>query len=113
LLANLLFSNNVTFVSRSDNVSASQGVCSDGTYLYTVIGGSGVSESHIKKWDKSWNLQQDKTVPDDSYGTDEKQLNSLCYKDGKLYIGANNYPNSPEHGWGNIKESDGKAITFM
>jgi len=68
---------NVTFVSRSDNVSAHQGVCSDGTYLYTVIGGSGSSENYIKKWDKSWNLQQTKEVPDDSYGTDEKQLNRV------------------------------------
>jgi len=89
----------VTFVSRSGDVDAHQGVCSDGTYLYTVEGGTSFSESKIKKWDKNWNLQQTVTVPDNSYDTDEKQLNSLCYKDGKLYIGANNYNNIPKHGW--------------
>ncbi|RLI53783.1 MAG: hypothetical protein DRP09_14830 [Candidatus Thorarchaeota archaeon] len=90
---------NVTFVSRSGDVDAHQGVCSDGTYLYTTQGSNIWENSYLKKWDKDWNLQQNLTIPDNSYDTDVRQVNSLCYKDGKLYVGANNFDTAQKHGW--------------
>jgi len=82
-----------TFTWRTDSaVEAHQGVAFDGTYFYTI------RASTIRKWNTSWVLQDSRDCSGDD-PTDKTQLNHVHYKDGILYIGANNYDVTPKKGW--------------
>ena len=82
-----------TFVERtSGNVNAHQGVAWDGTYFYTTEGKT------IYKYNENWELQASHDCSSE-IPSEATQINSIFYRDGKLYIGANNWDNTPRKGW--------------
>ena len=78
------------YVSKSPSLEAHQGVATDGTYFYTSSGGNTTEpwdNYHLYKWDADWNQLAHRDTADDA-PTDKYQINSVFYKDGKLYVGA-------------------------
>ncbi|NVM23697.1 MAG: DUF2341 domain-containing protein, partial [Desulfobacterales bacterium] len=97
-----------TFQSRTGDLEAHQGVASDGTYMYVT---SGNDQFHLYKYRISdWELIDNRDCSGDN-PTDKTQINSLFYKDGKLYIGANNWNTTPEKGW--IVVYDASDLSFI
>jgi len=88
--------------TTNKDVEAHQGVAFDGTYFYTTAGNDNL---HLYKWDSDWNLIASRDTSSDA-PTDKTQINSIFYKDGKLYIGANNYSNTPKKGWIVVYDAD-------
>jgi hypothetical protein len=76
----------IEYISEFAN-NASQGVCSDGTYIYTT------SSSILSKYDKDGVLQTSRDISGDDASNDH--IGDLCYHDGFLYIGISNYPTIP------------------
>lgn len=97
--------------TTNKNVHAHQGVGYDGTYFYTT-GIDSQGDYTLYKWDSSWNLVASRSVEGDD-PTGKTQVNHIFYKDGKLYLGANNYNISPRHGWILVYDaSDLSYITY-
>ncbi|MBA7573648.1 hypothetical protein ES695_06475 [Candidatus Atribacteria bacterium 1244-E10-H5-B2] len=79
----------INYVSSfADN--ANQGVCSDGTYIYTT------STSVLYKYSKAGVLQNSRDISEDhpSYF----HISDLCYYNGFLYVGVSSYPTKPYEG---------------
>ena len=69
---------------------AAQGVATDGSCFYTTAGTDDQMHDWLFKWDKDWSLLDSEYVADDS-PVGKTQVNHICLRGGKLYIGANNY----------------------
>ena len=82
-LANSLLG--IEYVS-SFAANASQGIASDGTYIYTT------STTHLYKYTKAGALQTSRDISGD--GTYD-HMGDLCYHDGFLYVGTGSYPTTP------------------
>ena len=82
-LANSLLG--IEYVS-SFAANASQGIASDGTYIYTT------STTHLYKYTKAGALQTSRDISGD--GTYD-HIGDLCYHDGFLYVGTGSYPTTP------------------
>ena len=78
----------LTYNKTQNGVTAYQGVCTDGTYLYTT------TSSNVYKYDKSGNLLANRNIQND---TDYPHVGDLCYHDGFLYIGMSNGATSPPY----------------
>jgi len=74
--------------SFADN--ANQGICSDGTYIYTI------NSSTLYKYSKAGVLQNSRNISGDHPSYD--QMGDLCYYNGFLYVGVGNYPSTPSRG---------------
>lgn len=99
-----------TFVERWNDVFPygdrphSQGVCSDGTYIYCT------NDTTIKKFTKAKVLVNTKNDAN-LEGTNMEQINHIFYKDGYLYVGAMNYDTTPRRGY--IKVFDASDLSYV
>lgn len=74
--------NSFTVVSDSGkDVNASQGICVDGTYIYTV------DHYLVSKYDSSWTLITTHDTTEDA--TADCKCGDLCHYNGKLYVCSN------------------------
>lgn len=75
-------------VAASPNVSAHQGVATGGDYYYVI------HTDRITRYDRSWVATGTNAAPFDGLdGFTDPHLGDGCYRDGKLYVVAENYPN--------------------
>jgi hypothetical protein len=85
-----------TYVSTTgSDVNSCQGVATDGTYFYTTAGDD---NKHLYKYNSSWVLQSGHDCSAD-LPAGCTQVNNIFCKDGKLYLGACDFPDSPPQGW--------------
>lgn len=85
-----------TYVSTTgSDVYSCQGVATDGTYFYTTAGDD---NKHLYKFNSSWVLQNSHDCSAD-WPAGCTQVNNIFYKDGKLYLGACDYPDATPEGW--------------
>jgi hypothetical protein len=89
------------FIERSGNVKAYQGVAFDGTAYYVTMEATvGTQMWTLLKYDVNWNLVGSRDMGADG-AAGHTQINGLYYDSGtdKLYVCANNYSDTPHHGW--------------
>ncbi len=104
-----------TQVYESPECKAHQSVLFDGTYYYTVgkESDSDPESVWIYKWDTSWSLVDSHNGSGDP-PTEKSQLNGLFLKDGKLYIGAGEYPAGGGSKWDSwIVEYDPDNLSYI
>lgn len=92
------------------SVKTHQSVYSDGNYIWTTNAGNSLLKSGVYRYSMAGTLLTSKANATDSITgaeTDVIQMNGLDFKDGKLYIGAMNYPHGSDwpagdHNSGNL-----------
>ena len=100
------------------NVGSSQGVATDGTWFFTT--GNDTDQLEIRVFNSSWTEQTGGGISphqtDSDFGSHAQVNGMYCDRtNGKLYVGSNNFPTTPELGWileYNVNANTG-ALSFV
>jgi len=84
-----------------------QGVATDGTYIWTS------GSTTIRKYEKNGTYLYNRTGCDTDGNGEQTQINHMCYYDGYLWVGSNNYGNGTDRSWIFKYQDNGTTINFI
>ena len=91
--------NSFTTTETKNGGMLGQGVATDGENIWLSAHSKG-SNGQIVKYAENWDILENRINCNNDGPGIQTQINSLFYKDGILYVGANNWPTTtPKKGW--------------